>query len=172
MFALTVADQNLNVSPAARAILALLSTREPEFLPFNHDARMFEGELHTRTVYNGRERGYAIVVVRSFKTDPAKKTFVKNRTTLFGIVFFAENRNSDDIFVQTCLTDTLADNFNLVVTYENLGERSYRERKYFNAEHLIAAANHVVQKLAFYAAMNEDELRSLWASQGKGGGVE
>lgn len=107
-----IADPTLGVGSQARAVLAMLD-REPDFAAYNHGH--YEVEILTRAWYNGRERGVSLVMYR----------WGYERCL---VVTFGENRNSDDIFVDSWMTDVPHING---PTVENFPKEAYQDRKTF-----------------------------------------
>src|SRR5574343_346419 len=77
-------DPHLNVKAQARAVLAILSERDPDFAVFKDG--QYHVEFTTWAWYNGRERGICISMQKDI-CAPAIH------------MVFGECRSSDDIFV-------------------------------------------------------------------------
>lgn len=125
-----IADVTLRLSGPARAILALLSVREPDFK--GNYSSGYIAEIHTAAWYNGRERGVVLFVNGKRKGDKDFRTLA---------VTFGEHRSSDDIFVDSWESVRIFLNPPIVT---DMPEEAYSARKMFKYDEVYAASEHVV----------------------------
>ena len=97
-------DTTFGINPQAKAVLHYLSARDcndiaPGFNLANH-------QVATRLMHNGREEGVALVCQK----------YGQNNPTAYRVIWWAEHRNSDGIFVDWFDTPELSDSFNMVPT--------------------------------------------------------
>jgi hypothetical protein len=83
----TIADTHLNLNNQALAVLAVLGQSEPDFADWDAGAHEYVIETTTAAWYNGRERGFSLVVRRT----------IESPVTL--VIIVAQHRNSGDIIV-------------------------------------------------------------------------
>lgn len=88
-----VTDDSLGMSDQARAVLALLSGREPDFAEYDKAEGHYLYESSTAAWYNGRERGFSLVVHRT----------LSDRTAL--VLTVTEHRVSDEITINHWVVD-------------------------------------------------------------------
>lgn len=88
-----IADTSLQLNSQALAVLQILANREPTFADYANGR--YDIEIGTYAWYNGRERGFSLVVTR----------LGKSRTPLVCTVF--EHRKSDDLCVLSWEPDRL-----------------------------------------------------------------
>jgi hypothetical protein len=122
-----VADPTLGIHPQARAILALLDC-EPAFAKYKDG--FYDVNISTSAWYNGREKGYALVLSKT-----------RHRERL--VITFGECRNSDYIFVDSWLMG-YGINPPTVADYP---DAAYRARKRFTASQTAEAADYIYQTL-------------------------
>lgn len=88
--------------------------------------------VHSYPFYNGREKSIAIVA--HCKSDWAHGT----------VIVFGENRNSDDLFIDTWQTSNVWD----APTVEDFTEEAYKNRQYFKYHEFYKVAKAVVAMLS------------------------
>lgn len=85
----TIADSYLYLNSQSLAVLAMLAQREPDFAEYDKENREYLYEATTAAWYNGRERGFSLVVRRQM-TDRACT-----------VITVAEHRSSDQIVIMS-----------------------------------------------------------------------
>lgn len=116
-------DTTLGLSEQATAVMAMLSKREPDFVPYKDSEYIIE--INSSAWYNGRERGICLVVRR----------MLSDKTCL--IVTFGECRGSDGIFVDAW----------------DMTDKAYQERKEFGYGRTDLAVRHILNVMeTFYVA--------------------
>lgn len=115
-------DLTFGIHPVARAILNLLSDIKIDY--------EFPTSI-TFPYFNGRECG-AMILLQKRLSDSVT------------VVAFGQNRNCDDIFVETWQEDNLPYN---ILTIENRNEiraeEAYKNRKYFESQNLVGAVKYI-----------------------------
>ena len=120
-------DTRLNLSPQALALLAALAEDNEQIF---EDALTSQGHITTTALYNGRERGVCL----SVETRPG--------ATCRLLVFFAEDRKSDALFVQKSVSFKM---WNDPPAIEDFSEISYKDRKHV-PEYRIDLARQIILK--------------------------
>jgi hypothetical protein len=133
-----ITDATLGVHSQARAILALLD-REPDFAKYENG--FYDVNIATSAWYNGRERGYALVLSKIGRSECL-------------VITFGESRGSDSIFVDSW---TMVPPLN-PPTVANFPEGAYNTRKHFEANETAKAADYIYEALeAYYNEMKQAE---------------
>lgn len=133
---MSCADLSLGIHPKAWAILHLLNGMPPDFARWDHKAKKYDLELKTYPWYNGRERGFVLVLQRT----------VGDKTALH--VAFSECRTSDKVFVEVWVDKTPWN----ITTYESCDKEvhgeAYDTRRTFIS--VQEATDYIVKKLGEY----------------------
>jgi hypothetical protein len=110
-----IADLTLGMGSQARAVLQMLSDREPDFAEYAVGGR-YRVHMETRPWYNGRERGFVLSM-----NDPS------NQSDAIHIVIF-EHRSGDHLVALSWTTEhipsngVVADDETLEMAYANYPE--------------------------------------------------
>lgn len=88
--------------------------------------------IHSYPFYNGREKGIALV---------AHKTGVWTKAT---VIVFGENRNSDDIFIDTWQTSNVFD----APIVADFTEEAYKARRYYKFNEHYNVAKGIIDLLS------------------------
>lgn len=113
-----MADVHVGMDDQARAVLHALAAREPTFVDYDVACGGYDFRSCTYGWYNGRERGFSLVV-----SVPGKwSDFVQKRAL---IIVVAEGHNHDGIVVDHWLSDRMP--FNSPVA-DDFPEEAYERR--------------------------------------------
>jgi hypothetical protein len=136
------ADTGLGLSGQGRAVLVMLSENEPDFADFDEERRTYSVFISTAAWYNGRERGFSLVM------DPRQGT--QDRL----VITCAEIRNTDGIFVDTWVDETSA--YLNPPTPRDQPEESYEARTRFGFGDVGKAASFIYDLMEkFYEDQSE-----------------
>lgn len=138
-----IGDVTLRLSGPARAILALLSVREPDFKGNYAKEIGYIADIHNAAWYNGRERGVVIYVRGAGKADKKVRTLV---------VAFGEHRSSDDIFVDSWVAE---ETFLNPPTIREMPDKAHDDRKLFRYNKIYEAVDCVIGLLQNFIESTE-----------------
>ncbi len=126
---MTIINFHLDVSFQAEAMLCLLRDRLDDV------RNLFNGNSQVLTFHmiNGREKGYCIVFT--------KNPFCNIKQRMF--VFFAEDENTDDFFIQMEKVESTNQLFDDYPVFDNFSEKSYKDRKYFLYMNIVEAYDYL-----------------------------
>ena len=93
-----IADLTLGMGSQARAVLQMLSDREPDFAEYEDGD--YQVYMETRPWYNGRERGFVLSMKREFSSY---------ESGVINIAIF-EHRNADHLVALSWTTDYIPHN--------------------------------------------------------------
>ena len=136
-------DFRLGLNSVAWAVLHNLDG-EPTFAPYDHETHRYEIDCSTSAFYNGRERGFCLIVRKNW-TD---------RKALY--IMFSEYRSSDHIIVYSWVG-----NAELNPPQVPPNEEVYRKGKGFgNKSKIQDASDYIIRLMRDFLSSEEDETLS------------